>query len=227
MVLICCLSLNKPILTDTMISISLVEDNANYLAFLKEFIQLESHFELKHSYISAEDFLSNIENCCQDTDLILLDLNLPGQSGLEIIPNIKAIKSCLNIIVLTSNDDYLKTLEAIKLGISGYLLKDSPIDDIRRAILDVTEGGCVIDPKLSRLVLNTLSNPEEYSENPLSQRETQVLELLALGKVKKEVASELDLSYRAIALYTENVYKKLQVSNVAAAVATAIRKGYI
>lgn len=210
-----------------MISISLVEDNANYLAFLKEFIQMNSEFELKYNFVSAEDFLIQVETCCQATDILLLDLNLPGQNGLNIIPNIKAIKPSLQIIVLTSNDDYLKTLEAIKLGISGYLLKDSPLDDIKRAIVDVYEGGCVIDPKLSRLVLNTLSNPEDDKDNPLSQREVQVLELLAQGKVKKEVAKELDLSYRAIALYTENIYKKLQVSNVAAAVATAIRKGFI
>jgi DNA-binding NarL/FixJ family response regulator len=210
-----------------MISLSLIEDNANYLTFLKEFIQLEPQLELKHCYVSAEDFLANMEVCCEDTNILFLDLNLPGQDGLSVIPSIKNYKPDLNIIVLTGQNHYLKTLEAIQLGVSGYLLKDSPIDEIRRAITDVHEGGCVIDPKLSKLVLTTLTNSKQFEENPLSQREVQVLEYLALGKVKKEVAKELDLSYRAIALYTENIYKKLQVSNVAAAVATAIRKGFI
>jgi DNA-binding NarL/FixJ family response regulator len=84
----------------------------------------------------------------------------------------------------------------------------------------------VIDPVLSKFVLKALTQPNQI-ENPLSKREMEVLNALSLGFVKKEVAKQLGISYSAVALYTENIYKKLQVQNVAAAIATAIRKGLL
>jgi len=210
-----------------MIKITIVEDNANYLKFLENFIELEDHLELSNCFISCEDVLENLEENLSHSDLLLLDLNLPGKEGLSLIPFIKRLSPSPKIIVLTNQDDYLKTLEAIKLGVSGYLLKEASVTELKQAIIEVSEGGCVIDSKLSKLVLEVLTQQKAELETPLSQREQQVLELLALGYVKKEIAKDLDLSYRAIALYTENIYKKLQVSNVAAAVATAIRKGLI
>ncbi len=93
------------------------------------------------------------------------------------------------------------------------------------------KGGCVIDSRLSHDVLKTLGTGDNTASNddasPLSRRERQVLALMAMGYVKKEVADELGISYRAIALYTANIYQKLQVPNITAAVATAIRKGLI
>lgn len=210
-----------------MIKITIVEDNANYLKFLENFIELEDNLELSNCFISCEDVLENLEENLSNSDLLLLDLNLPGKEGLSLIPFIKRLSPSPKIIVLTNQDDYLKTLEAIKLGVSGYLLKEASVTELKQAIIEVSEGGCVIDSKLSKLVLEVLTQQKAELETPLSQREQQVLELLALGYVKKEIAKDLDLSYRAIALYTENIYKKLQVSNVAAAVATAIRKGLI
>ncbi|MEM1223606.1 MAG: helix-turn-helix transcriptional regulator, partial [Verrucomicrobiota bacterium] len=89
------------------------------------------------------------------------------------------------------------------------------------------EGGNCIDPRLSRLVLNVLTSKETTVDSPLSKREQQVLEQLAMGYLKKEIANNLNLSLHTVNRYSENLYKKLQVTNVAAAVATAIRKGLI
>jgi DNA-binding NarL/FixJ family response regulator len=131
------------------------------------------------------------------------------------------------VVVLTQNDDYRTVLEAIQLGVVGYVLKDTPVADLRRVIREVHDGGSVIDPQLSRLVLEAFRDGESTEASPLSERERQVLELMAMGYVKKEVAKELGISYGAVALYTSNIYEKLQVPNVAAAVAAAIRKGMI
>ena len=168
------------------------------------------------------------ENTVEACDIILLDLHLPGKSGLQLIPILRKEMPDTDILVLTQNDDYYTTIEAIRLGVAGYLLKDSPVASIREAIIEINQGSSIIDPQLSRIVLKALSgNPDLSDEQLLTSREQQVLELLAMGYVKKEVADQMEVSYRTIAQYTESIYKKLQVANVAAAVAAAIRKGLI
>jgi DNA-binding NarL/FixJ family response regulator len=146
---------------------------------------------------------------------------------MSLIPFLRQTAPQAGILVLTSNDDYRTVLEAIQLGVDGYVLKDTPVAALRQAILDVHEGGTVIDPQLSRLVLKAFQDKGNGEDNPLSKRERQVLELMAMGYAKKDVANELGISYSAVALYAANIYQKLQVPNIVAAVSTAIRKGLI
>jgi DNA-binding NarL/FixJ family response regulator len=211
------------------IHILIIEDNKPYTKSLERMIEMSEHMQCKATFQSAEDFISSSKNQGVDEiDVVLLDLNLPQKSGFQLIPTLRNEMPNANIIVLTHNDDYHATLEAIRLGASGYILKDSGIAVIRNAINEVYEGGSVIDSQLSRVVLKALSgSPGNAAGDVLSNREREVLELMAAGYVKKEVAAQLGLSYRTVAQYTESVYKKLQVPNVAAAIATAIRKGLI
>ena len=210
------------------INIVIIEDNKAFAASLKKMIELSEHMDCEQIYGSAETCLDAInDKTFPEANIILLDLNLPSKNGLTLVPLLRQNLPETDIIILTSNDSYLTTVEAIRLGVSGYILKDSSISEIRSAIEEVHQGGSVIDPQLSRLVLNALSSENFNEENPLSKRECEVLELLAMGFVKKEVAHRMDISYRTVAQYTESIYKKLQVPNIAAAVATAIRKGLI
>lgn len=210
------------------IQIAIVEDNHAFAKSLRKMMEISGNLSCSACFSNAEDCVSALKSeASLEADVILLDLHLPGKNGLTLVPILRQTLPEADIIVLTQNDNYLTTLEAIRLGVSGYILKDSSIAEIRNAIADVHAGASVIDPQLSRIVLNALSSDESPENNVLSTREKQVLELMAMGYVKKEVADKLDLSYRTVAQYTENIYKKLQVPNVAAAVATAIRKGLI
>lgn len=210
------------------IKIAVVEDNAAYARSIQEIIAISKGMECRGVYQSAEDCTQSFQSADPPrVDVVLLDLKLPGKSGMTLIPFLRQAAPQARILVLTSNDDYRTTLEAIQLGVAGYVLKDTPVAALRQAILDVHEGGTVIDPQLSRLVLNAFQDKGTGDDNPLSMRERQVLELMAMGYAKKDVATELGLSYSAIALYTANIYEKLQVPNIAAAVSTAIRKGLI
>ncbi len=210
------------------IQIAVVEDNPAYARSIQEIITISEGMECSGIFGSAED-------CCQAfqsakpprVDVILLDLKLPGKSGMTLIPFLRKAAPQAGILVLTSNDDYRTTLEAIQLGVVGYVLKDTPLAALRQAIFDVHEGGTVIDPQLSRLVLKAFQDKGTGEDNPLSKREREVLELMAMGYAKKDVATELGVSYSAVALYTANIYEKLQVPNIAAAVSKAIRKGLI
>ena len=211
------------------IKILIIEDNAQYTKSLQTMISVSEQMEFIASYDSGEAYLKSLsENSTEVVDIVLLDLNLPGKSGLQLIPIIRKEMPDSNILVLTQNSDYHTTIEAIRLGVAGYLLKDSPIASIREAITELHQGSSIIDPQLSRIVLQALSgNTDLDDENILTKREQKVLDLLAMGYVKKEVAERMGVSYRTVSQYTENIYKKLQVANVAAAVAAAIRKGII
>lgn len=210
------------------IQIAVVEDNAAYARSIQEIIASSEGMKFSCVYHSAEDCMQAFQAAKPPkADVLLLDLKLPGKSGMSLIPFLRKTTPQTRILVLTSNDDYRTTLETIQLGVVGYVLKDTPVAALRQAILDVHEGGTVIDPQLSRLVLKAFQDKGSGEDNPLSNRERQVLELMALGYAKKDVATELGISYSAVALYTANIYEKLQVPNIAAAVSTAIRKKLI
>jgi DNA-binding NarL/FixJ family response regulator len=210
------------------IQIAVVEDNPAYARSIQEIITISEGMECSGVYHSAEDCTEAFQSANPpQVNVILLDLRLPGKSGMSLIPFLRQTAPQAGILVLTSNDDYRTVLEAIQLGVVGYVLKDTPVAALRQAILDVHEGGTVIDPQLSRLVLKAFQDKGNGEDNPLSKRERQVLELMAMGYAKKDVANELGISYSAVALYAANIYQKLQVPNIVAAVSTAIRKGLI
>jgi len=205
-----------------------VEDNKSYACSLQEMIDSAQDMAWIATFSRGEDCVDALkEDSSLHPDVMLLDLHLAGKDGLIFIPVLKQLLPKVEIIVLTQDDNYLKTLEAIRLGVAGYILKNVSVMTIWNAIREVNQGGNIIDPRLSRLVLQVLTSENVPIENPLSRREKQVLEQLAMGHLKKEIADNLELSQHTINRYTENLYKKLRVSNVAAAVATAIRKGLI
>ncbi len=208
------------------IRVIIVEDNAPYAKMLSHVLDLNPNFTCSGIFKNAEDFLESINKLNDAVDVILLDLQLPGKDGLSLIPITQQKLSSAKILILTQNDNYLKTLEAIRLGVFGYILKGSTRDFIEQAIVDVHEGGCVLDSQLCKCVLDVMGS-KVTAENLLSKREHQILELLAIGYSKKEVAEHLSISYRTVAQGTERIYKKLQVPNIAAAVAKAIRKGIL
>lgn len=210
-----------------MIRIITVEDNQSFTTSLNRMMEFNDDMHCAGSFNSAESSLDAFLKNTPHADLVLLDLHLPGKSGLSLVPFLKEHCPNTKILILTQNDDYRTTLEAIRLGVSGYVLKNAALDEIEHAIREVHQGGCVIDPQLSRLVLEALDSHNPVTDSPLSNRERQVLELLAMGFVKKEIANRLDLSYHTIAEYTNNIFVKLQSPNAVAAVATAIRKGLI
>lgn len=210
------------------IRIVIVEDNATYVRSLLEILEASENMECIGTHATARECSAAFTaEPPPEVNIILLDLKLPDQGGLSLVPILRERVPEAGIVVLTQNDDYRTVLEAIQLGVVGYVLKDTPVADLRRVIREVHDGGSVIDPQLSRLVLKAFREDQNAEASPLSARERQVLELMAMGYVKKEVAEKLGISYGAVALYTSNIYEKLQVPNVAAAVAAAIRKGLI
>ncbi|RKX45211.1 MAG: DNA-binding response regulator [Verrucomicrobia bacterium] len=214
---------------DPLITFSIIEDNKIYRTSLIETLTLVEDIEHLSTFGNAEAGLKAFKaNAAAHPGILLLDINLPGQSGITLLPEIHAALPNTDIIVLTQNDDHRTALNAISLGATGYLVKGESIVAIRNAMREVRKGATVIDASLSRLVINALALPDTPDmENPLTPQEQKVLSLLAQGFAKKEVAAKINLSLHAIDFHTRNIYKKLRAPNIAAAIATAIRQKLI
>lgn len=213
------------------ISIMLVEDHVGYREVLEQAISLEPSFDLLSQFGTAEIALRSLQNKGTATtpDLILLDLNLPGMSGLEAIPWIKEYSAKTEIIVLTQSDKESDVLNAIAQGASGYLLKSATVNQIKEAIHIVTEGGASLDPSVARFILERMkSRPvKEKPEKSLSDRELEILTLLAEGHVKKLIADKLEISVTTVAYHVKHIYEKLNVMNAPAAINQAHRMGIL
>jgi DNA-binding NarL/FixJ family response regulator len=214
---------------DPLITFSIIEDNEIYRTSLIETLTLVEDIEHLSTFGNAEAGLKTFKaDAAAHPDILLLDLNLPGQNGITLLPELHAALPDTDIIVLTQNDDHRTALNAISLGATGYLVKGESIVVIRNAMREVRKGATVIDSSLSRLVINALALPDTPEmENPLTPQEQKVLSLLAQGFAKKEAAVKINLSLHAVDFHTRNIYKKLQAPNIAAAIATAIRQKLI
>jgi len=214
------------------IQVILVEDHAGYREAIKRSLKRSGNVEVHSEYSTAEIALRKIQYMKKPEipDVLLLDLNLPGMSGLEAIPWFRDYSPELKIIVLSQSNAEEDILTAITLGASGYLLKSSRFRKIVEGIQVVMEGGASLDPKIAKLILNRLKmqkpkmNPPEKT---LSKRELEILSLLADGLSKKEIADQLKITATTVAYHVRHIYLKLDVINAPAAVAKGFLSGIL
>lgn len=213
-------------MTDT-IRIILIEDSVAYRKGIAFALEEQADMELIQQFGTAEIALRHLDETTPD--MILLDLNLPGMSGLEALPLIKAKTPDAKVIILTQSDKEADVLRAIELGASGYLLKSASIDQLVIGIHTVRDGGATLDPSLARFILNTLQEKltQPTSQTRLSKREMEILTLIANGLAQKQIASELNISIYTVAEHIHNLYEKLNVPNAPAAVAKAYKDGLL
>lgn len=160
--------------------------------------------------------------------VLLLDIGLPGMSGLEGIPHLRQRWPHLEIIVLTVFDDADKIYAALCAGASGYLLKSEPASAIVNAIEEVRRGGSPMHPQVARKVLDRLSGKSRpVPDTQLSEREQDVLRRMVEGLTKKEIAASLELSIHTVDNYLRRIYRKLHVNTLQGAVAKALKDGWL
>lgn len=161
-------------------------------------------------------------------NVILLDVNLPGISGIDCIGHIKEQSSETEVMMLTVQDDGDSIARAISAGATGYLLKTATMEEVRRSVLEVVTGGAPLSPKVARSVVGLVSRPARSEDNHgLTQREKEVLKLLVDGATKKEVAGVLALSYHTVDKHVRGIYSKLGVRSLGAAVAKSVKDGIL
>jgi NarL family two-component system response regulator LiaR len=160
-------------------------------------------------------------------DVILMDLMMPRMSGLEAISEIKAGQPEVSILVLTSFAEEDKIFPAIRAGALGYLLKDSSPEQLLRAIRDVHRGEPSLHPTIALKMIRELDHPasQERSASPLTDREIQVLKLVAQGLTNQEIADRLVISEWTVRTHVRNILGKLHLANRTQATLYALREG--
>ena len=162
-------------------------------------------------------------------DVILVDLMMPRQSGLEAIQQIKQENPAARIMVLTSFADDDKVFPAIKAGALGYLLKDSKPEQLLQAIRDVYRGESSLHPAIARKLIAELNQPSDQppAAEPLTVRELEVLKLVARGLTNQEIAEKLVVTERTITTHVSHILDKLHLANRTQAALYAIREGLV
>ncbi|MBK7456776.1 MAG: response regulator transcription factor [Anaerolineales bacterium] len=176
----------------------------------------------------AENGIKAVEIARQaKPDVILLDLMMPKQSGLESIPKIKHVSPDSRILVLTSFDESDLVYQSIKAGALGFLLKDATRVQLLQAIRDVAKGQASIQPSIAMKVINEIDHPAEliYTANPLTPRELETLRFIARGLSNQEIANSLVVHERTVAKYVSSILNKLHLANRTQAALYAINEG--
>lgn len=206
-----------------MISVGIIEDIKDLRNPLFEFISSRDEFLCNIAVESVEDFLEEVSKSDVPIDVILLDIGLPGISGLSAIKLIKDKLPDVSIIMLTVFDDSDKIFAAIQAGAVGYLVKNTPLDQIKQSILDTYNGGTSLSPEIARKVLEFFDKTKRNIESPLTEKEKQIVAGMVDGQSFKMIAANLGNTLDTIKSHAKNIYKKLQVNSKAEVIAKSFR----
>jgi len=196
---------------DAKVNVAIVEDNAETRQSLAKLLNAQPRVRCVAACESAAAALAVIPDL--RPQVVLMDINLPGTSGIQCTAQLKQLLHETHILMLTaySCNDYI--FEALKAGASGYLLKSTSLQELIRSILDVVDGGAPMTGQIARRVIDVFRQPPPagLEEARLTARENQVLGLLAKGYSNKEIASFLNCSTGTVKIHLEHIYEKLHV----------------
>lgn len=193
-----------------MISILLIEDDFNIQEALKQYIGSQDDFELVGVFSNVESF--QISTWTKSPDVVLLDINLPGISGIDLIPELKNRFPNTAILMLSVNYDNDSVFKSLQAGADGYLSKETPLTKIKDAIIDINSGGSPITPAIARKVFDFFNAKQNIAED-LSEREKQVVDGIVAGLSYKLVADNMNISIDTVRKYIKSIYRKLQINS--------------
>lgn len=202
-----------------------VDDHALFRAGLVNLLDQMPDLEVVGEAGDGREALEEVQR--KHPDVVLLDVNMPVMGGVETVEALKANEE-IRILMLTISKHDEDLFGAIAAGADGYLLKSAEPEELRRAILLVSEGKSVLSPDVTRRVLQMVGSGKDlYSEVGLSKREKEVLDCLAKGMTSAQVASQLFISENTVKTHVRHILEKLEASNRAEAVSKAIQIGLI
>jgi len=206
------------------IRVSVFDDNIAIRNSLYYLISGHPGFAIAGVYPDCNNVLEHLHK--NATDVILMDIDMPGLNGIEATALIKSHFPAINVLMLTSYDDSEKIFDALQSGATGYLLKKTTPAKIIEAITEVSEGGAPMNASIARKVLEFFSMKKNITQNEydLSLREKEVLSCLVKGDSYKMIASNCFISMGTVCTHICNIYKKLHVNSKSEAVAKAIRE---
>jgi DNA-binding NarL/FixJ family response regulator len=216
--------MNFPKKTDMQVGVLIFEDNNNLRESLCNFITFSPDLLLLGNYSTATSAANQVKEL--QPDVVLMDIDMPGITGIEAVKQIRAFNQQVQIIMLTVFDDNQHVLDAIRAGASGYLLKKHISDHLPEAISQVLQGEAPMSRGIARMVLQSMQqNVKPVADNyNLTQREKEILSNLSKGNSYKLIAAELSISIDTVRTHIKRIYEKLQVHSQVEAVSKAVNE---
>jgi len=163
----------------------------------------------------------------QKPDLVLLDVNMPQMDGVETVQELRARKNPVHILMLTISQNDEDLMGAIRAGADGYLLKNTEPEDLRKALIKVASGQGVLSPEVTGQVMHAVAHPVNSPQQPLSEREMDVLRCLAGGQTTHQISSLLFISENTVKTHIRHILEKMEADNRVEAVGKALKMGLI
>ncbi len=210
------------------IEVMIVDDHSMIREGLKQLLELDGDIiitgEASDGIECLELLNSNISH-----QVLLLDINMPNMNGLEVLKEIRQNKINVKVIILTVHNEIEYLLQAVEIGIDGYILKDSNSDELKKAIFSVVKGENYIQPSLIPSLNAKMIEKDVNKEklDLLTKREIEVLKLMAFGAYNKEIGEELNISERTVKNHISSIFKKIEVNDRTQAAIFAIRNNLI
>jgi DNA-binding NarL/FixJ family response regulator len=213
--------------------IFLADDHAILREGLRYILGSVTGYEVVGESGDGREALAMIEKL--KPDIAIIDISMPGMTGVEIARQVKKYTRTVRIIILSRHDNEEYVNELLKLGVNGYVLKDNAGDDLLRAVAEVSNGNIYLSPRITRKIVTDYLSPgvREASGRPdsqfttLSTREREILKLIAEGRSNAEIASTLWISDKTVKVHRSNIMKKLDIHKVADLVKYAVKSGLV
>lgn len=205
-------------------SVWIVEDQELYRDTLQRLIDDAEDMTCEVATSTCEGLISRLQGAKVMPDIVLMDIGLPGISGIEGASRIRELSPTTRVLMLTVHDERQNIFDAICAGASGYLLKPTPPDEILRAIREVRQGAAPINAYIARKLLDAFRDDAEAPDYGLTPREREILQCMVDGLLMKQIADSLHVSYHTIDTHIRNIYEKLHVRSRSMAVAKAVRE---
>ena len=205
-----------------MIRVLLADDHAILRAGLREILADTGDIAVAGEAGTGAEVLARVRE--HDYDVLVLDMSMPGRSGIELIKQVKSEKPRLRILILSMHSEAQYAVRAIKAGASGYLTKDGAADQLVAAIRRIAGGGAFVSPEAAEQLAREFDRPAEAAPHTLlSDREFQVFQAIVMGKSVTAIAGELSLSVKTVSTHKTRIMEKMGISNQAELVRYAIR----
>ncbi len=206
------------------IRVTIVEDHRDFREGLRLMLTSSGRFIIAGAFPSVESAMRDFPEC----DVLLLDINLPGKSGIESIPGFKRIAPATQIVMMTGLDDDDSIFNAILAGADGYLLKKTPPSKVLIAVEDAAAGGTPMTPFVARRIIEHFKQSIPVQKDyQLSEREKEILSNLVQGLDNRQIADALFISYETVRNHVKHIYEKLHVNSRSQAVSKALTEGLV
>ena len=209
-----------------MIRVLLYDDSEAVRSSVSELLNNTQGFVLVGAFADVMSVELQVEEL--KPDIVLMDINMPGKNGIEATQLIKATHPQIKVLIQTAFDNDEHVFGSLKAGAEGYLLKSASADKIIKAIDDVFNGGAIMTPSIALRVIQTFQPQAKQSlTHNLTNRETEVLQLLSEGLSYKMIATQMNISYFTVNAHIRKIYEKLQVNSSAEAISIALKTGIV